>query len=74
MTSDEFTAKAAVIVRHALPANMIPQVYKNALVDAIADGLAFYFVEGQFAENHRLKLLSEGLWAKSWLMGDIGHE
>lgn len=60
MTSDEFVAKAASIVRHALPANMIPQVYKNALVDAIADGLAFYYIEG--------------VKSKESAKGDIGHE
>ncbi len=71
MTSDEFTAKAASIVRHALPANMIPQVHKNALVDAIADGLAFYFKQGlDHRINYMKKLTSDSFGAS----GDIGHE
>lgn len=68
MTSDEFTAKAASIVRHALPANMIPQVYKNALVDAIADGLAFYFIEGR--QHEKDVTVFDRLGSR----GDIGHE
>ena len=45
--NDEWSMKASAVVRHSIPANTIPQVCKNNLVDRIADAMANAYALGR---------------------------
>ena len=73
--NDEWSTKAASLVRHALPVNMVPTVTRNILVDAIADGMASAYCLGRqdaatSLENWLVKFSGNLKKAK----GDLGDE
>ena len=73
--NDEWSTKAAALVRHALPVNVVPTVTRNILVDAIANSLASAYCSGRHDAVTSLEMWLVKFTANlQKAKGDLGDE